>query len=85
MFKVNNKDTRTTPGVILMSLLLTLNIFHFLLYCFYSFSTDYLFDLDKYVVLHGIFFKITKIFLVDMKADMKSKLSLRITYFSVGE
>ena len=46
---------------------------------------DYLFDLDKYVVLHGSFFKITKIFLVDMKADMKSKLSLRITYFSVGE
>ena len=28
MFKVNNKDTRTTPGVVLVSLLLTLNIFH---------------------------------------------------------
>ena len=34
MFKVNNKDTRTTPkvtqafGVILVSLLSTLNIFH---------------------------------------------------------
>ena len=27
MFKVNNKDTRTTPGVVLVSLLLTLNIF----------------------------------------------------------
>ena len=34
MFKVNNKDTKTTPhqndanGVVLVSLLLTLNIFH---------------------------------------------------------
>ena len=28
MFKVNNKDTRTTPGVVLVSLLLTLDIFH---------------------------------------------------------
>ena len=27
MFKVNNKDTRTTPGVVLVSLLLTLNVF----------------------------------------------------------
>ena len=27
MFKVNNKDTRTIPGVVLVSLLLTLNIF----------------------------------------------------------
>ena len=27
MFKVNNKDTRATPGVVLMPLLLTLNIF----------------------------------------------------------
>ena len=28
MFKVNNKDTRTTPGVILVFLFLTLNLFH---------------------------------------------------------
>ena len=28
MFKVNNKDTRTTAGIALVSLLLTLNIFH---------------------------------------------------------
>ena len=28
MFKVNNKDTRTMPGVVLVSLMLTLNIFH---------------------------------------------------------
>ena len=29
MFKVNNKDTRTTPlSVVLVSLLLTFNIFH---------------------------------------------------------
>ena len=28
MFKVNNKDTRATPDVVLVSLLLTLNIFH---------------------------------------------------------
>ena len=28
MFKVNNKDSRKTPGVFLVSLLLTLNIFH---------------------------------------------------------
>ena len=37
MFKVNNKDTRTTPmanGIVLVSLLLTLNIFHTLFYCF---------------------------------------------------
>ena len=37
MFKVNNKDTRTTPivnGIVLVSLLLTLNIFHNLFYCF---------------------------------------------------
>ena len=27
MFKINNKDTRPTPGVVLLSLLLTLNIF----------------------------------------------------------
>ena len=27
MFKVNNKDMRTTPGIV-MSLLLTVNIFH---------------------------------------------------------
>ena len=34
MFKVNNKDTRTTPGVVLVSLLLTLNIFHTLFSAF---------------------------------------------------
>ena len=28
MFKVNNKDTGTVPGVVLMSLLLTFNLFH---------------------------------------------------------
>ena len=28
MFKVNNKDTTTMPGIVLVSLLLTLNIFH---------------------------------------------------------
>ena len=28
MFKVNNKDTKMTPGVVLVSLLLTLNWFH---------------------------------------------------------
>ena len=28
MFKVNNKGTRTTPGIVLVPLLLTLNIFH---------------------------------------------------------
>ena len=28
MFEVNNKDTRTTLSVVLVSLLLTLNIFH---------------------------------------------------------
>ena len=33
MFKVSNKDTRTTTGVVLVSLLLTLNIFHTLFYC----------------------------------------------------
>ena len=27
-FKVNNKDTRTTPGVVLVSLMLTVNIFN---------------------------------------------------------
>ena len=31
MFKVNNKDIRTMPGVVLVSLLLTLNLFHILL------------------------------------------------------
>ena len=35
MFKVNNKDTRMMPGVILVSLLLTLNIFHTFFYCFF--------------------------------------------------
>ena len=34
MFKVNNKDTRTTPGIVLVSLLLTLNIFHTLFSAF---------------------------------------------------
>ena len=37
MFKVNNKDTRTTPianGVVLVTLLLTLNIFHTLFLVF---------------------------------------------------
>ena len=34
IFKINNKDTRTTPGVALVSLLLTLNIFHTLFQCF---------------------------------------------------
>ena len=28
MFKVNNKDTETTTGVVLLSVLLILNIFH---------------------------------------------------------
>ena len=28
MFKVNNKDKKTTPGVVLLPLLLTSNIFH---------------------------------------------------------
>ena len=35
MYKVNNKETRTTPGVVLVSLLLTLNIFHILFQSFY--------------------------------------------------
>ena len=34
MFNVNNKDTRTTPGVVLLSLLLTLNIFSHLVLVF---------------------------------------------------
>ena len=33
MFKVNNKDTRTTPLASLWYLLLTLNIFHTLFQC----------------------------------------------------
>ena len=32
MFEVKNKDTRTTSGVVLVFLLLTLNIFHTLLF-----------------------------------------------------
>ena len=41
MFKVNDKDTRTTPGVVLVSLLITLNIVFLVFlfssfYCFYS-------------------------------------------------
>ena len=36
MFRVNNKDTRTTP----LSLLLTLNIFHNFFQCFYCFSVS---------------------------------------------
>ena len=32
MFKVNNKDIRTTPGAVPVSLLLTLNIFYILFY-----------------------------------------------------
>ena len=35
MFKVNNKDGRWTPGVVLVSLLLTLNIFYTLLQYFF--------------------------------------------------
>ena len=35
MFKVNNKDTRMTPDVVLVFLLLTLNIFHTLFQRFY--------------------------------------------------
>ena len=38
MFKVNNKDTRTTPGVVLVSLSLTLNILQTLFQCFYFFQ-----------------------------------------------
>ena len=34
-FSVNNKDIRTMPGVVLVLLLLTLNIFHTLFQCFY--------------------------------------------------
>ena len=40
MFKVNNKDTRTTPvtsSVVLVSLLLTLNIFYTYMLCFYCY------------------------------------------------
>ena len=35
MLKVNNKDKRHIGVVVLVSLLLTLNIFHFLFWCFY--------------------------------------------------
>ena len=36
MFKVNNKDNnKDANGVVLVSLLLTLNIFHILLWCFH--------------------------------------------------
>ena len=31
MFKVNNKDTRTTPGIVLVFLLVNLNVFHTLI------------------------------------------------------
>ena len=37
MFKVNNKDTRTTPLAPLVSLLLTLNIFYTMFLCFYCY------------------------------------------------
>ena len=33
--KFNNNHTKTTPGVVLISLLLTLNIFHILSYVFF--------------------------------------------------
>ena len=35
MFKVNNKATRTTQGVVLVFLLLILNIFHTLFQCIF--------------------------------------------------
>ena len=35
MFKVNNKATRTTQGIVLVSLLLILNIFHTLFQCIF--------------------------------------------------
>ena len=38
MFKVNNKNTRMAPGVVLVSLL-TLNIFYILFQCLYYIST----------------------------------------------
>ena len=38
MFKVNNKNTRATPGVVLLSLWLTLNTFHTLFKCFYYYK-----------------------------------------------
>ena len=34
-FRIKIGNTRTIPGVVLVSLLLTLNIFHTLFYCFY--------------------------------------------------
>ena len=38
MFKVNNKDTNDATGVFLVSLLLTLNMFHTLVLSFLSLS-----------------------------------------------
>ena len=37
MFKVDNEDTKTTSDAVLVSLLITLNIFHTFFYCFYCY------------------------------------------------
>ena len=48
IYKVNNKDTRTTPnGVVLVSLLLTLNIFHISLLSFTTNFAPYLYFTTK--------------------------------------
>ena len=40
MFKVNNEDTRMTPGVVMVSLLLSLNIFRTLFKCYNRFLNN---------------------------------------------
>ena len=72
MFKVNNKDTRTTPiVVVLVSLLLTLNIFHTLFYVsivnFEQVNADY----KRTKCVNQINYKLT---------NLPKFLNLRLTY-----
>ena len=86
MFKVNNNDTRTTPGIVPVSLLLTLNIFHNFTYCsslsivyFEQVSVDWdrtisahLEQFNSYVNLKKYFCK----FICDLYVDDLSRVSI---------
>ena len=82
MFKVNNNDTRTTP---VLSLLLTLNIFHILLWCCYCYLWAGKCRLgksipEKIVCRRNAFFNL----LLKFPLINNPRLISRISYFLTG-
>ena len=93
MFKVNNKKTRTRceicskrrSGVVLVSLLLTLNIFHTSFLCFYCWlwtcncRLGYLFGLTRYNIFSECHYLLTEVWI--RLTDIRKIFIIKKIYF----